>query len=233
MALIFEQRATNGPAEIAPGDKMTIEKFFTFTDTLPDENRWKQTEGRLVSKASPTDRMIVRKPEPFSPDDLAAVHALNQHFAEELSSVAPLRLAELVSHAVYARCIRTPSGERLAGFLIAFDESSDYDGENFRWFKARFDRFVYIDRIAVAPHAHGQGVARKLYADLFNWADLCGHTRLTCEVNIMPPNPGSQKLHAALGFQEIGQATLKGGCKSVSYLLLDVSLMPSPPDTAR
>ena len=212
---------------------MTIGEIFTFTASLPDQTRWKLIEGRQVLSASLTDRMTMRKPEPFSPDDLAAVHALNQHYAEELSSLTPLRLAELVSHAVYARCIRMPADEPLAGFLIAFNEASTYDGENFRWFKARFDRFVYIDRIAVAPHAHGQGVARKLYADFFDWADLYGHTRLTCEVNIMPPNPASLKLHAALGFQEIGQATLKEGSKTVNYLLRDVSLMPSPPDTAR
>ena len=212
---------------------MTIVEIFTLTASLPDQIRWTPIEGRPGLNASPTDRIIVRTPESLGPDDLAAVHALNQHYAEELSSLTPLRLAELVSQAVYARCIRMPAGERLAGFLIAFNEASTYDGENFRWFKARFDRFVYIDRIAVAPHAHGRGVARNLYADLFYWAYLRGHTRLTCEVNIMPPNPASLKLHAALGFQEIGQATLTEGCKTVSYLLRDVSLTPSPPDTAR
>jgi predicted GNAT superfamily acetyltransferase len=37
-----------------------------------------------------------------------------------------------------------------------------------------------------------------------------------CEVNAEPPNPASDAFHAAMGFAEVGSATLGGG-KQVRY----------------
>ena len=37
--------------------------------------------------------------------------------------------------------------------LLAFDQDAAYDNVNFGWFKARYPRFVYVDRIVVAPAA--------------------------------------------------------------------------------
>ncbi len=57
-------------------------------------------------------------------------------------------MALLVDRAFFAGRI----GEADA-FLIAFDQDADYDSPNFLWFRERFERFVYVDRIAVAPAA--------------------------------------------------------------------------------
>jgi uncharacterized protein len=40
---------------------------------------------------------------------------------------------------------------------------------------------------------------------------------VVCEVNIDPPNPASEAFHLALGFKEVGQATIHGGTKTVRY----------------
>jgi predicted GNAT superfamily acetyltransferase len=103
-------------------------------------------------------------------------------------------------------------------FLLAFDQDADYASPNFRWFKARHQYFVYIDRIVVAAHARGRGLARLLYADLFDHARAAGHDRIGCEVNLGPPNPASDGFHAALGFREVGCANLPGSGKIVRYL---------------
>lgn len=150
--------------------------------------------------------------EPITLEFEPAVIALNNRHAEELSWLTPTELSHLVSQAFYARRI----GE-LEAFLIAFDQDAEYDSPNFLWFNARYPRFVYVDRIAVASEARGRGHARRLYEDLFKHAGNNGHDVVVCEVNSDPPNPASDAFHAALGFREVGQATIHGGKKAVRY----------------
>jgi predicted GNAT superfamily acetyltransferase len=86
------------------------------------------------------------------------------------------------------------------------------------WFRDRYRRFVYVDRIVGAAAARGRGLARALYADLFRRAEDTGHDVVVCEVNLDPPNPSSDALHAALGFAEVGRTAIHGGRKVVRYL---------------
>jgi uncharacterized protein len=60
-------------------------------------------------------------------------------------------------------------------------------------------------------------LARSFYQNLFAAAKAAGHNRVTCEINLAPPNPGSILFHRALGFVEIGQGHLAGSEKIVSY----------------
>ena len=154
----------------------------------------------------------------LTPDDLAGVAgeallALNNDHALELSWLGPERLAKLVAEAFVAR--RVGVAEAL---LLAFDQDADYDSVNFLWFKGRFSRFVYVDRVVVADAARGRGLARRLYDDLFAAARAAGHERIVCEVNSDPPNPASDVFHAALGFVPVGTAQIHGGEKTVTYL---------------
>ncbi len=139
--------------------------------------------------------------------------ALNNAHAQELSWLEPARLEHLVAQAFLARRIGN-----LDAFLLAFDQDADYDSPNFLWFRARYPRFVYVDRIVVAASARGRGCARRLYRDLFEQAERPSHERVVCEVNISPPNPASDAFHAALGFAEVGSASVHEGSKTVRYL---------------
>jgi predicted GNAT superfamily acetyltransferase len=139
--------------------------------------------------------------------------ALNNAHARELSWLEPERLQHLVEQAFLARRI----GD-LDAFLLAFDQDAQYDSPNFLWFCARYPRFVYVDRIVVASSARGRGCARRLYRDLFEYAVRAGHERVVCEVNISPPNPASDAFHAALGFVEVGTASVYNGSRTVRYL---------------
>jgi uncharacterized protein len=140
--------------------------------------------------------------------------ALNNAYARELSWLEPERLEYLVGEALLARRI----GE-IDAFLLAFDQDAHYDSPNFLWFRARYPRFAYVDRIVVAASARGRGCARRLYDDLFEHAVRIGHDRVVCEVNRDPPNPASDAFHAALGFAEVGTASIHNGSRTVSYLL--------------
>ncbi|HEV2900996.1 MAG TPA: GNAT family N-acetyltransferase [Pseudaminobacter sp.] len=142
----------------------------------------------------------------------AAILALNNAHAAELSWLEPAELSRLLDEAFHARRI----GE-VDAFLLAFDQDARYDSPNFEWFRARYPRFVYVDRVVVAEHARGRGYARRLYADLFDHAARSRYDLVTCEVNADPPNPASDAFHAALGFTVAGQALIHGGSKSVRY----------------
>jgi uncharacterized protein len=106
----------------------------------------------------------------------------------------------------------------LDAFLLAFDQDAPYDSPNFLWFRARHARFIYVDRIVVAAAARGRGYARLLYRGLFDAASQAGHDRVVCEVNARPPNPESDAFHAALGFAEVGSASIHNNSKTVRYL---------------
>jgi predicted GNAT superfamily acetyltransferase len=142
-----------------------------------------------------------------------ALLALNNAHAQELSWLEAERLEYLISEAFLARRIG-----HVDAFLLAFDQDARYDSPNFIWFRARYPRLVYVDRIVVAPSARGRGCARRLYADLFEHAVRARHDRVVCEVNKIPPNPASDAFHAALGFVEIGTASVHGGSRTVRYL---------------
>ena len=145
------------------------------------------------------------------PDLKAALLELNNLNAEALSWLDEARFLRLVDEAFLA--LATPEGDAL---LITFRQAADYDSPNFAWFKARFDRFVYVDRIVISESGRGKGLARAAYKHLFEAAKAGGHTRITCEVNADPPNPVSDAFHAAMGFANIGEAMLDNG-KTVRY----------------
>ena len=152
---------------------------------------------------------------PLTPADLPAVLALNAAHAAQTSPLDEAALRRLVASSVLA--VGIGAGAGLGAVLIALDEGADYASPNFRWFRARYPRFLYVDRVVVDPARRGRGLARALYAALFRHARATGHARVVCEVNREPPNPASDALHAALGFAAVGTAALPGG-KVVRYL---------------
>src|SRR3954451_18653882 len=132
-----------------------------------------------------------------------ALLALNNEHARELSWLEPARLQQLVEQSFLARRIGS-----IDAFLLAFDQGADYDSPNYLWFRARYPRFIYVDRIVVAESARGRGLARLLYNDLFARVASSKRDLIACEVNAMPPNPASDRLHAALGFSVVGEAAI-------------------------
>ena len=158
-----------------------------------------------LSETSPAVEII---PPALQP----AVLALNNAQAAELSWLEADRLSHLLARAFFARRVGA-----VEAFIIGFDETADYDSPNFLWFQARYPRFAYVDRIAVDAAARGRGHARRLYEAFFDHARAAGHAVVACEVNSDPPNPGSDAFHAALGFREVGQASVYGGTRAVRY----------------
>lgn len=148
--------------------------------------------------------------------DWASILLLNEEFVHFLSPLDEPRLASLAKVACYFRVAE--EGGALGAFLMAFRKGADYDSPNFLWFNARFDDFVYIDRIVVAPAFRGRHLADALYDDIAGFARQADAVQLTCEVNTTPPNPASLRFHERRGFSEVGQQKLSDGAKSVALL---------------
>jgi predicted GNAT superfamily acetyltransferase len=159
--------------------------------------------------------MLDRLALPLDPRLLSTLHALNETYATELSSLSIKKLEFLIGTAFFSATI--DAGDAL---VIACDQDTPYDSPNFLWFRERFPRFVYIDRVAVNASRRGAGLARQLYEAAFAAARAAGHTVIVCEVNYDPPNPASDAFHEKLGFEEVGRVHLAARGKGVRYLKL-------------
>jgi uncharacterized protein len=151
------------------------------------------------------------------PSDTSWVLALSGQNEAETGFLDDSKLAHLVAQSFSAK-VAAPD----YGYLITFAPDASYDSPNLKWFVNRATKFVYVDRIVVAAKARGQGIARAFYDDLFVAAREAGFDEVTCEVNSDPPNPVSDKFHAALGFVPVGSATLPNG-KTVTYMARQLS----------
>lgn len=158
-------------------------------------------------------------PRDATPADFSEILALNEAFVAVLSPLDGERLAQLHARAAMHRVIE--QNGRIAAFLLAFREGSDYDGHNYRWFAQRHARFLYVDRIVVAADAQGRGCGSELYRDARALAAGAAVPLMTCEFDIKPPNSASARFHARQGFYEVGQRRLDGG-KIVSMQVLEV-----------
>jgi uncharacterized protein len=153
----------------------------------------------------------------LAPSDIAWVLALSAQNEVETGYLDVAKLTHLVAQSFSARIAKPDNG-----YLLTFEPNAKIEGPNFEWFKARGGNFIYVDRIVVAAKARGQGIARAFYNVLFLAAREAGFDEVTCEVNSDPPNPVSDKFHAALGFLPVGSATLPNG-KTVSYMARPLS----------
>jgi uncharacterized protein len=149
---------------------------------------------------------------PFERRLLEILLALNNAHAEELSYRTLDEFQALLSEASYVRA----EAHGLA-LLVAFNERCNYDNPNFHWLRARFSRFNYIDRVVVQGSARGLGHASALYEALEAATQRDGRERLVCEINLVPPNAGSDAFHRRLGFRPVGKQRLEASGKTVRY----------------
>ena len=95
--------------------------------------------GALINAITPADLECSRNLE-------SALLALNNEHARELSWADGARFRHLVAVAFFAERVGFADA-----FLIAFDQGANYDSPNFLWFRSRYSRFVYVDRVVTAP----------------------------------------------------------------------------------
>ena len=140
---------------------------------------------------------------PLADGDVAAAHTLNEAAVPMVGSITVDELRWFAAEAFAFRVAVDAQGT-VGGLLVALTEGSTYASPNYRWFAQRYERFLYVDRVAVTPAWQGRGVGRRLYAELL----AAGAGRwpvLLAEVNVAPRNDRSLAFHEHFGFVVVGE----------------------------
>lgn len=151
---------------------------------------------------------------PATAGDLPAILDLNAASVAALSPLDDAALRALDAQAALHLVVEDAG--TVAAFVLALREGAAYASPNYRWFAARYPRFLYVDRVVVGQGWRRQGLGRALYAAVFAAARAAGVPRVCCEYDLVPPNPDSARFHAAMGFREVGRQAAAGGAKEVS-----------------
>jgi predicted GNAT superfamily acetyltransferase len=161
--------------------------------------------------------VIVRE---YRVGDLPVIHAINEAAYPAVGTETIDDLGHIASESIIA-LVAEVDGE-IAGFCLVLGPDADYDSMNYQWFLARYDDFVYLDRVALSPAFQRRGIGRAMYAEVERFARerRPTATQLTLEVNLRPRNDHSLAFHAELGFTEVGQQETDYGAR--------VSLMAKP-----
>jgi hypothetical protein len=140
----------------------------------------------------------------LTPNDLDRALSINESGVPGVGTIEAGQLAHLVDESAIAlvATVDDPAGEIVAGFCLVLGPGADYGSVNYRWFSERYDDFVYLDRVAIAPEFQGRGLGRALYDEVERRADAAW---FLLEVNLRPRNDGSLAFHERLGFVEVGQ----------------------------
>ncbi|KAA2261784.1 GNAT family N-acetyltransferase [Solihabitans fulvus] len=150
--------------------------------------------------------------------DLDGVLVLNNGAVPSVNELTRDQLAELVAGAAVA--LVAVDGDEVAGFVLALSPGLPYESQNYRWFSGRYQDFLYVDRVVVAESRRGAGVGGVLYDAVTERARALGAGRVTCEVNVRPPNPGSMCFHERRGFRSVGEQHTENDTKRVALLAL-------------
>jgi uncharacterized protein len=146
-------------------------------------------------------------------EDRERVLELNQASVQELSPLDEPRLDYIL--ALAHRSLVVEHGGEVVGFSIAIAPGKQYDSDNYRWFAERYERFLYLDRIAVDARRRRLGLGARLYDAMEAAAEP--FERMVCDVNIEPRNDASLAFHAARGYREVGQLA-HGEVKTVALM---------------
>ena len=155
-----------------------------------------------------------------STQDYPRIVKLNDAEVQQTSAMNLARLGELAQLSGYHKVALVDG--RIAAFLIAMRENVPYQNENYSWFAARFQQFIYVDRIVVGSEFSGLKIGSLLYQDLFDYARAEGLKTVTCEYNIQPPNPASKRFHDKFGFKELDTQWVANGAKKVTLQAAEV-----------
>ncbi|MFT3896606.1 MAG: GNAT family N-acetyltransferase [Thermomonas sp.] len=137
--------------------------------------------------------------------ELDSVLALNNAAGPAILPLDANRLRRFFRTAEYFRVAERDGG--IAGFLVGFGPDTDHDSGNYAWFRERYPRFLYIDRIVVASRRRGGGLGRAFYADVQSHAEL-RYPQLACEVFLEQDNDPALLFHGSFGFREVGQRVM-------------------------
>lgn len=152
--------------------------------------------------------------------ELDAVLAINNAAGASILPMDAAKLRFFWEHADYFR-VAEQDGV-ITGFLIGLSHDAPHDSPNFLWFRERYPRFLYIDRIVIAPSRQRHGRGRTFYADVQSFAEV-RWPLLCCEVFLQPGTNHALLFHGSFGFREAGQQAMPGTALRAAMLTKELS----------
>jgi len=162
------------------------------------------------------DRAILMLIRDWTEADLATLHAINEAAVPGVGTLTRDAHDNLIRETSAATLVAEVDGNPV-GFVLLMTEGLLYASLNYKWLSQRYDRFAYVDRVAVDATQRSGGIGAALYTAAYE--KFAGEREvLLAEVNLAPPNPGSLRFHKRQGFREVGERWEVQGEKGVVYL---------------
>ena len=141
--------------------------------------------------------------EQLSSDLSDNILKLNELNKPALGAIINLdNLIKLYNQSAFVICVF--KSKILTSFAIVMDESSTYKSPNYLYFKNKFPKFLYVDRIAVTQKHQRKGIGSLIYSEIFQLG-IKMNAPICCEVNTKPLNQKSLNFHKKNNFRIIDE----------------------------
>jgi predicted GNAT superfamily acetyltransferase len=148
-------------------------------------------------------------------DDLKDIIEINEESIPAVNTVSLMQFKSFLRDSIYFKVV-TNRSQKICGFLLVLPSGLEYDSLNYKWFSSRYEKFAYIDRIAISKNWRNKGMGKSLYTDLEN--TLKDYNLIACEFNVIPLNLVSKQFHESLDYENVGFQLTENGTKKVSLM---------------
>ena len=140
---------------------------------------------------------------------------INEESIPAVNTVSLMQFKSFLRDSIYFKVV-TNRSQKICGFLLVLPSGLEYDSLNYKWFSSRYEKFAYIDRIAISKNWRNKGMGKSLYTDLEN--TLKDYNLIACEFNVIPLNQVSKQFHESLDYENVGFQLTENGTKKVSLM---------------
>ena len=145
---------------------------------------------------------ILSLTKPPSENEIKEMHTINQENIPEVGDLSELE--DFRARVNWSENIFVYKYEDvIKAFVLCMREGQDYKSPNYEYISDRFNKFLYVDRIAVQEQFRRKGIAEKIYSTVIDKGRE-NNLDILCEVNTRPSNEPSMAFHKKMGFEEIG-----------------------------
>ena len=111
-------------------------------------------------------------------DDVKDIIEINEESIPAVNTVSLMQFKSFLRDSIYFKVV-TNRSQKICGFLLVLPSGLEYDSLNYKWFSSRYEKFAYIDRIAISKNWRNKGMGKSLYTDLEN--TLKDYNLIACE----------------------------------------------------
>ncbi len=151
---------------------------------------------------------------PLEPGDVNSIWSINEQGLPGTGKVSQEEILALLDLSELSLGVFQKGN--LLGFIICLLPRTEYGSLNYAWFNQRYDKFIYVDRVAVSTDFRNNKIGSYLYEKVVEYS-VDHNIPIAAEVSLNPPNPGSMRFHSRFNFEEVG--ILHHRDKSVTMLI--------------